>query len=140
MNDLSKKLSEAEATMAVANTPLFLLSRLKHDPEVIRLSQSFSSDDLLTILNQSLQSPPLTLRAEVAPYVYLAALALKGDFSSFKRALTFTSSDFKWFSYLANYLVKTFIPTKVESLNEGAITTKSVAAKSKKVPSQKAFA
>lgn len=101
----------AEGSFAVANTPLFLLRKLRGDPAVIELARNFSASDILRALKKSIRKRPHSLSDSVRPYVYLIALSIVGDAAELKEASTLAAPDADWFSYLANFIFVTHRPT-----------------------------
>jgi hypothetical protein len=103
-------LTNAETTFGLANAPLFLLRRLRADPEIRRMSE-MSVADLFANLRKSLKQKPKTFRSMVRPYVYLAALSLKNDVRALHRATALKAPHHEWFEYLANVVKQTYVPT-----------------------------
>lgn len=119
--------SRAELSLAVANTPLFLVRKLKGDTAVLELSH-FNGEDLLNWLRNSLQNKPNDLSEAVKPYVYLVALAAKLDNQFLLRAADMKPSyEDDWYSYIYNVLTDTYKPTttKIFSLYQGAVASNS---------------
>lgn len=117
MNELGQiDLKEAEAAMAVANTPLFLLRKLRVDPSVHALPRKFEGNALLTALKDALQKEPQTLREMVAPYAYLVALSMFATMSYVKEVATLKAPFTPWYSHIAEVLLKTYTPISRQSL------------------------
>ena len=80
MTDLSDvRLPLAEQAFAVANTPLFLLRKLRSDPAVLEIARVAQPKAILSALKKSLRRKPKTLSDAVSPYVYLVALSMTRD-------------------------------------------------------------
>lgn len=110
-------LAAAEKAFAVANTPLFLLHKLRADPATQALGRSsVPSAVILRALKRHLQRKPRSLRDAVKPYVYLVALSFRPDSSILERAAQMPTLYFDWYHYLASALVQGFKPTSVRSL------------------------
>ena len=101
-------LKQAEASFAVANTPLFLIHKLQSDPAVREIvDSSISGKAILQALKVAIRRKPRTLTGVVRPYVYLAALSQRQDESSLKEASQFDAKYFDWFDYITNVLLET---------------------------------
>jgi hypothetical protein len=112
MKRMQLNLAGAEAVYAISNVPLFLLRKLQSDAAPRQISVSLSTDEILDELKDALQSKPRTLREAVEPYVLLVALSQKRDISALNEATRLSALHYDWFSYLANCLVQTFIPSQ----------------------------
>jgi hypothetical protein len=73
----SLDLSNANEAVLVANTPFYLLDRLRKDSSVAHLAQSLSSAAILDELRDLSAIDPQRVQDIVQRYVYLAALAMK---------------------------------------------------------------
>ena len=91
-------LTEAEAAFAVANTPQFLLRKLRADPAVRQIQSQFKGKDVLKALKAAVHHKPNTLRDSVRPYVYLVALFYYLDISYLRGAAKIVAPHFDWFS------------------------------------------
>lgn len=97
---------------AVANTPLFLLRKLREDSAVAELASRFSGECILTALAESLKEKPKTLEEYVQPYAYLTALSMVPDRSFLDRAVSLDGSgSWEWFRYLHRVLAESDLPT-----------------------------
>jgi hypothetical protein len=106
----------AERALAVANTPLFLLRKLRADPTVAELRQNYSAAEILSALKRSLKKTPKTLSEAVTPYLYLVALSGLPDVRFLREAETFAAPNTEWYSYLARLLVETYRPTSFKTI------------------------
>lgn len=113
-------LSEAGNTYLIANTPLFLASRLQSDSSVEVLSRFCSSDDLYSGVFQALQKIPESPTDAVRPFAYLIALRRKDSPEMFSKAAGLSSVYHPWFKTVARALEATFIPHVNESIFVGA--------------------
>lgn len=110
-------LTLAQQTFAVANTPLFLIRKLRVDPDVHEISRAFDGIQLLAELERSLQSKPENLRQSVLPYVLLMSLFFKGD-KSFLTASGTVARNYEddWFEYVRQVLIQTYRTTQFTTL------------------------
>src|SRR4051812_21469407 len=67
-------LSDAEFALAVANTPLFLLRKLREDEASRNIAIALPEAEIFRRMKQRLARKPKDLRERVEPYVYLVAL------------------------------------------------------------------
>ncbi len=89
--------SNVEANFVVANTPNFLVRRLKEDKATPLLSQAVSGEELLKTYVAAIQREPNTIRELVTPYLCLAALSLKPEMKFLKDAQEFRADPlYKW--------------------------------------------
>jgi hypothetical protein len=106
MNSLrSISLRSAEQTFAVANTPLFLLRKLKADAAVSRIAREASPEKISLWLRAALKQRPKSVRAAVLPYVLLVSLYLQGNFQYLREASKLPSDHAYWFRYMAELLL-----------------------------------
>jgi hypothetical protein len=115
MSGIDVDLINASKAFAAADTPLYLLKRLRSDPAVDYVSRSHGSDDLLKELTAAVAKRPRTFEQSVFPYVLLLALARQGSTASIRKAAHFAAPDFKWFEYIAAVLIEQFQPTRQQS-------------------------
>lgn len=110
-------LERAEASFAVANTPLFLLRRLQSDSAVQDITNSgIGGSTILRALKKAIRLKPRTLHDAVRPYVYLVALSQNRDVSYLEEASRLDAQHFDWFGYIASVLMETYRPTSVETV------------------------
>ena len=109
-------LSEAERVFAVANTPLFLLRKLRADRGVQDIHANFTGPQILKALKSAIRKKPTTLDAATRPYAYLVALSMNTEVSYLKQAAELSVPHFDWFEYIANVLVKTRRPTSMQTI------------------------
>ena len=108
---INENLSGAEAAFAVANTPLFLLRKLRSDAAVQKISAQNSATRIFQELKLGLKTKPETLTALVEPYVFLVALSQKDTLATLRRAQNLKAPYHPWFQYLAKVLLKSYAPT-----------------------------
>jgi hypothetical protein len=119
--------SRAELSFAVANTPSFLIRKLKSDPAVIELSH-FEGNELLNWLMESVRNRPTSLVQAVKPYVYLIAIASKLDNQFLIRAGDIKPAyEDDWYPYIYRVLTESYKPTTttIFSLSPGAVASNS---------------
>jgi len=104
-------LSQAQATFVVANTPLFLMRKLRSDPAVATIARNNDGSHILDWLRQASARAPDNERDLILPYVFLVALSLQNDLSPLKEAAAITVSFADWYKYIAQYLVDSITPT-----------------------------
>jgi hypothetical protein len=110
-------LNEAQAAVAVANTPLFLVRRLRENPALRRAHVMHGAEKIFAALQTVLPNKPSDLTAATEAYFYLVALSLDDDKSWLRRALALSAPHIKWFSDIAEYLVETAKPTVAKTLD-----------------------
>jgi hypothetical protein len=109
-------LTQATPALAVANTPLFLLRKLRDDPAVQELGRRASNEELLDALRGSIQCEPTDLESAVRPYVYLVALFVKPGPTFPSEIGGIEAPHLTWFRYLRDYLLKTGSPVQIERI------------------------
>jgi hypothetical protein len=105
-------LKGASQTYAVANTPLFLIAKLRADASVQRIAKSHSGEDILKQLHQAVSKTPSTLIDYVFPYVCIVALSMK-ESDIYLRGVA-ESADiqrWEWLDYIRRVLLQTYLPT-----------------------------
>ncbi len=105
-------LSDSAQTFAVANTPLFLLRKLRQDPVVLEIARSLSARELLAEFHESLHAAPKDLVEAVAPFVYASALSMKESDAYLLDASRNPAIDQRdWLRFFVETLFRTFSPT-----------------------------
>lgn len=107
----------AASALMLANTPLFLLRKLKADSLTMELARTLSDDEIISELMAAVRDKPTDIDEAVRPYVYLVALSFKGNASSLKRAVDLDAPYAEWFKYLANYLSQSLFPTSRQTVS-----------------------
>jgi hypothetical protein len=110
------ELRGAESAFAVANTPLFLMRKLRSDPTIALLARKRRGEELLASLRDIAGKEPQDPREFVLPYVYLVALSLKQDLSHLREAATIAQPYADWYRYIGDYLVQSTIPTETKTI------------------------
>lgn len=106
-------LASASLTLAVANTPLFLLRKLRADPSVHEIAASFGGDEILAELSRLACSEPRDVIDYVRPYAFLVSLSMLPSIDYLKRVASIKGTDrWEWFSYIHRVLLDTYIPTE----------------------------
>ena len=118
----------AEEAYVLANTPLFLLRKLKHDPRVVALAHSESPEQLFDALTTAVTQTPVTLADKLRPFILLIALGIKGELSRLTQALNLTApAKPEWFNYICRVLIETSLPTTRTTLKTPEIMATSSA-------------
>jgi hypothetical protein len=108
--------ANAESSFVIANTPSFLLRRLREDKASYQLSQSMSDRDLLATFTAAISEKPETMRDQITPYLILVALSLKTDVKFLRDAKTLAAgatTSYKWLDACAQILIEEFRPTSL---------------------------
>ena len=111
MTSIADRVPHAASYLTVANTPIFLVNKLRRDSQMAVLANKLSSTELVTNIARCLKRPPSNVYEEVEPYVYLVALAMKGDIRFLKEFTQVSDENYRWFAYLADYLFRTTTAT-----------------------------
>jgi hypothetical protein len=108
-------LASAKQTYAVANTPLFLIRKLREDSAVLEISSSFEGSAIIEALKEVLEHNPQTPEEYVRPYVYLVALAQKPQNVFLRQALSLAGHEkWDWYEYVAAVLLETYMATQFQ--------------------------
>jgi hypothetical protein len=116
-----KQINEIDLTgpslaLTVANTPLFLVRKLRNDPAIRLISEGFSEDQILDALNGLSNTDPSEPINAVRPYVYLTALWMKSRSDALRKAATLNMSRWRWYSYISLVLLDTYSPITTQTL------------------------
>ena len=98
-------LCRAASDFSVANSPLFLLRKLRDDPVVMEIGRRASANALLTALRRATKHRPKKIVNAVRPYAYLVAIAQKRDPKLLHDARQIAAPHHPWFEYLATVLL-----------------------------------
>jgi len=101
----------AEAAFAVANTPLFLLRKLRADGAAGNIARSNSGRAILADLARALRRKPVGFAESVLPYLLIVALSYKPDIRFLRAASRKHALHYPWYSYIANVLLQEFRST-----------------------------
>lgn len=105
-------LSEASASYAVANTPLFLIRKIREDSSAVYIANNFSGDQILSALRMALEHEPTDICDYVRPYVYLVALSMKDTDSYLRCAADLPMArKWDWYCYVSLALLQAYAPT-----------------------------
>lgn len=107
---------ESVGAFAVANTPSFLVRKLRADPEVNGL-KSKGSENLLRELAKSVKKKPKSLEDAVLPYVFIVALSLTDDGNALRKAASFKPRYARWYSEIATQLLSAYKPSTYVTLS-----------------------
>jgi hypothetical protein len=109
-------LAQAVSDYAVANTPLFLLRKLRVNQTVADIARLASGPVILSELRQALSRRPRTLRGAVLPYALLVALSMTSNTLLLRRAATLRAPHHEWFTYLCEVLSNGSTPTVTSTI------------------------
>lgn len=110
-------LANATQMYAVANTPLFLIRKLREDSAVFEIAASFSGSVIVDELKAILEREPRTAEDFVRPYVYLGALAQKPEDSFLRQALALPGRErWDWYEFVAGALWEMYMATAVQTI------------------------
>jgi hypothetical protein len=116
--------SEADLTgatkiLAVANTPLYLVRKLRHDQAVIDIGCSVDAEAILQSIRDAVSKAQPEPVDSVRPYVYLVALAMKQESRWLAEASEIHAPDWNWYRYIAKYLLDTHSPVMNQTIAAG---------------------
>jgi len=100
----NQKMEDAELAFATANTPLYLLRKLRASNTVARIAVERSSFQIFRALSSALKCKPETFKESVLPYVLLVTLSVKQDTKYLPALQGVAAPHHPWFSYCATYL------------------------------------
>lgn len=109
-------LRSVEMAIAVANTPPFLLRKLKKDPAIYELSRKLKPAQIFSELKSHLSRKPKSVEDLAWAYAYLFALFLAGEWKFIRAAKSLDAPHHAWFEYLANSLAVEFQPTNIQQV------------------------
>lgn len=114
-NDID--LEEAALTYSVANTPLYLVRKLRSDPAVSEIASRYSGEQILLALQESVVDDPLSPQQSVRPYAYLVALSFKSSLEDLRTASEIIAPHWDWYHYVAEYLIQNYHPILIQSIS-----------------------
>lgn len=109
-------LKTAAQVYSVANTPLFLLRKLREDANIRSVSDEFTGADIVDLLRQALREEPKSPLEAVRPYALLVALSFKPSCEFLQEAARLPAPFADWFPYIAEVLAETFSPVQSQQL------------------------
>jgi hypothetical protein len=110
-------LSSVEDAYLVANTPHYLLRRLRGNPIVRTLTQSLSPEELASAYRASVHKSPDSFRELVVPYICIVAIATTGRMDLLKELEGVSiNSGYKWLRQIVEIVIETFRPTITKEL------------------------
>lgn len=119
-------MSDAETSVAVANTPIFLARRLRENPALQRAHALFGADKLLRALETIADREPRSITDATEVYFYLVSLSFDNDLKYLRRASELPVKHVKWFSEVAQYLLKSVRPISVTSVQARATVSPTI--------------
>ena len=105
--------SSAKEAVLVANTPSFLLDRLRKDVGVRFALDNMKPSEIVAALREGLASPPQDAVALVPLYVYLVALSSTdpGDREAWNELRALDLSHLEWGEAIRNLTLANAVPT-----------------------------
>jgi hypothetical protein len=101
----SMKMLDAELAFATANTPLYLLRKLRQSPTVARIAATKSAFQIYRSLASALKRKPKNFRDSVLPYALLVALSMRSDNKYLSAVAELPSPYHHWFKYSCDSIV-----------------------------------
>jgi hypothetical protein len=111
--------SSAKEAVLVANTPSFLLDRLRKDDAVRFVLDKMKPSEIVAALQEGLASPPPDAVALVPLYVYLAALSSTdpSDRETWNKIRALDLSHLEWGEAIRNIVLASAVPTTTSTLD-----------------------
>jgi hypothetical protein len=109
-------LETAEKAFATANTPLFLLRKLRADPAVSEIARRFDPEEIFQELRRAVKRHAASFQSAVLPFVLLVALSLNLDNEYLLKSSKLKAPHHAWFAYCCEYLLREFRPTSIVTL------------------------
>lgn len=126
MNDAEReRLARATKHLAVANTPFFLLRKLREE-ESTRLFGSHPAEDTLSLLSRALALEPETIEDAVAPYFYLVALSFNQNKRALLAACDLKALHHRWYPDLCAVLRNSAMSTTRVTLTTPPVVTSKI--------------
>jgi hypothetical protein len=102
-------LSGPESSYVVANTPMYLIRKIRNDDSVALVSRSLSPDQILDAYKEAVQQEPKTLRDFVVPHVCLVALSRSKTVEQLRASTRIKHRlEYKWLDFVQRYLLDTY--------------------------------
>lgn len=108
----------------IANTPLFLLRKLRTDSVVREIARRAPSNTLERLLRKSLCTKPRKLITTVRPYVYLVALSMKNEGEILNRVALLAAPYHVWYASIASALLTAHKSTTIQNFQIPPIAVK----------------
>jgi hypothetical protein len=123
---VAKKLNleAADRAFATANTPLFLVRKLRADNATASIAASNSSREIFQELRAVLSTKATDFRTSVMPYVLLVALSLKSDNELLNKTADLPAPNHSWFKYCSEYLIESFQSNSIHHVMPKSKVTK----------------
>ena len=130
MIDISaEKFDGCRRIYLAANTPSFLIRRMRTERAVIDLHLKSATDALLDELRTAVAGPINSFDDKVRPMILLASLSFKGDPTIFSEFEDFSGQ--RWVSSVAKFLKRFVRPTYKSQIDFSDISIGSISAASK---------
>jgi hypothetical protein len=116
MNLADYNLKGARRSFSVANTPLFLIRKLKEDSIAEEISNKYGIDEILDVLRATTSVIPKTLDEFVSPYLLLVCLWKKTDVRGLTEAAEISAPYLSWYKCVCETLLATFSQIQVQTI------------------------
>jgi hypothetical protein len=104
---LDANLNVAAGALVVANTPLYLIRKLRSDASVQGLSREFNGQALRDALRLTASTRPVDHVSAVKPYAFLVALAMKPSGDELRDSMNIVAHPaYEWFDFIRRALVE----------------------------------
>jgi hypothetical protein len=110
----------------LANTPLYIVRKLRREQLVVRFAQITTGRVLYDNFIESISSPGSDLYEEVNPYIFLVALLIKREKTFLVEALKADARHHKWIREILAFLVAECSPVNQFMLDASAYNKPSV--------------
>jgi len=106
----------AQKIWAVANTPRYLVKKLRADGYSSLVATTVEPQEIFDALRESVSQEPADVRGAVLPYFLLVCLALKNQIGFLREAARLPATGYRWYPEVVDILLKdSNAPTKYES-------------------------
>ena len=107
----------AKETVLFANSPTYLLNRLRKDNSVSYVADTLQTDEIIARLAALCADRPKEPIDLVRTYVFLVALSLKDDLDDFRSKVSaIEMSQLQWGAWIRDKILSERIPTTVTKL------------------------
>lgn len=109
----------AKEAVLVANTPGFLLNRLRRDTAVQTVIDTMSFDNIVMALRDSLSHAPSNALDLVPSYIYLTALSVANptDINDLDKISSLDLSNLEWGNAMRSMILAEAIPTTTKDIH-----------------------
>lgn len=104
INFASERFDGCRRIYIAANTPSFMMKKMRIERSVIDLHLKFSKDELINLLKSAIEKDAGDFIDKLSPMILMAALSLKGDPTVFKDFVE--KNNHRWVAPVARHLSK----------------------------------